>query len=57
VLGFAPKALFHHSLGQRPRDSITEVSEALKARFKGHHGGQWIEIEPKWREKESRLRR
>jgi hypothetical protein len=29
----APKALSHDSLGQRPRNSITQINQALKARF------------------------
>jgi hypothetical protein len=29
----APKALYHDSLGHRPRNPITQAKQALKARF------------------------
>jgi hypothetical protein len=34
-MSLAPKALSHDSLGQRPRNSITQINQALKARFSG----------------------
>jgi hypothetical protein len=44
----APKALYHGSLGHRPRNPIIKVRQTLKARFSGAGAAM---TEQKWQEK------